>query len=351
MAKQNEQLPAVNAGNPLTGGLVLPGEKVAKERFTVMCSEKFKDFNELVSRLNQTAVTNDIQLDTAERTVKEATKYLGDIKKYHDEQKKPFKEIGDVIDTVTKVEYSTVLENAKSAALKQITNYKNLKLAQAAEEKRKADEAARKLQEELEEQRKLVDRRMRMATAKVFGGSYTKNSGEQMTFPMLYTVEECRKAEDMFQNKFPIDGVSDELQTYLRITKDLSVKTLRQMADIFNEGLEIAERISYIKRDYDEEIENIRNRIGIKIEKVVKAEVKSASMAVNAAAKGIIAKIDWTIEDLSKVPVEYLQLNDAAVRAFTQGDNRENVLKQIKDGKGGEIIAGIHFIASTTTRV
>lgn len=349
MAK--EVLPAVQAGNPLTGGIVLPDESVAKQRFTVMCSERFTDFNNLVSRLNQTAVANDQQLDTAERTVKEATKYLGDIKKYHDEQKKPFKEIGDVIDSVTKTEYSTVLENAKSAALKQITNYKNIKIAQAAAAQRKAQEEANAKQQQLEKQRQLVDHRMRMAEAKVFGGSYTKHSGEQLTYPMLSTAEECRKAEYTFQNKFPIDGVSDELQTYLRITRDLAVKTLRDMASVFDEGVEIAERISYIKRTFDEEIENVRNRIGIKIEKVVQAEVKSANRAVSAASKGVIAKIDWTVEDLSKVPVEYLQLNEAAIREFTQGDNREKVLKQIKEGKGGEIISGIHFIASTTTRV
>ena len=350
MAKKEELKPNDAGVARLSSGVVLPEKEKAEANFKVMLVEKFPDYNEVVSRINSATVNSKEELDTANGLIKQATTYVSGIKKYHDEVKKPFKAICDVIDSLTKSDYSEPLELAKAALTKRVTTFKNLELAKAQKEAEIAAEKARELEQKMEHERRIMDVRINMAVAKVFGGSYTRNDGEVVTLRMITTKEEVRKTIVMFKDKFPIEGVQEEFKTYLRKVCDIAIRSLRDIESVLD-GDSVAEDIAYVKAKMDEEVELIRNKIGLKMEKVVKAETKGAMQAVNAASKGLTETISWDVDDLSQVPLEFLQLNESAVREYSQKENRQMILDRVKEGKNGSIIAGLYFRVTTTTRV
>lgn len=348
MAKKEEVKKTVAiAGDTISDGLVLPSEEVVKMRFAAMCTERFPTFDALVTKLNTTTVTNDVTLDTAERTIKEATAEVNKIEAFRKEKGDPFRLVVDTINSYSNGTYKDTLNLAKANAVKRVSDYRIVQAALEKDKQKKATEEANKLELQLVADRKTVDGRIKMASAKVFGGTYIKSNGDPINYPMLSTVEDCRSAITMFSTKYPTAGVDESLQPYLRVIRDLSVRIIKDMIDILTRDEDVANRISAIKQQFDEEVEITRNRIGIKIEKTVSAVTKESTKSFNSMNKGIKVSIDWKVVDISKVPAEFLQINEAAIRAYTQNDNRKTILDKIKEGKGDAVIDGIQFVASS----
>lgn len=348
MAKKKAEVAL--AGNPLSNGIELPEKQLVTERFETMLKGEFPTFDATISKLAQMEVTNDVTLDQATLALKEVKVLEKQIKLFHDNQKAPFKMICDVIDASTKLHYQSVLDQESLKLNAKITTYKNLKLRQAEANAKKAEEEAKLLEKDLEDDEKIVNRRAKMATAFVFGGSFTRTNGEVKTYRMVSTAEEARKWMATILEKFPTGGTSENGKIMSRAIRDLGVATLKKMEPVLKEEVDVAKRIAYIKEGFDEELEIILHRMELKNQKLVEQDVNKAVRNVAAAAKGIQKKISWTVTDISKIPVQFLTLDEAKVREYTQKENREHVLKMIKENKEDDIIPGLHFLVTTSVK-
>lgn len=327
----------------------LPRKEVAEKNYKLMLKEKFPEVEAFIQKLDESVVNTDTDEASAAMTLKMATQTLSSIEKFRKDTKEPFAVITKLIDECTKTELVSRIETGVINLKKKLTTYKLVKAKMEEEKLRKANEAKAILDYKLKQEQDTVVNRIKMAGFVVFGGAYTTKDGDVRKYPIKTTVKDCHYGIKQFDS-FRTNDVSSELQTILNCVKTESVKALKDLAFVFEQDVDILNRVSGIKANYDEQIAILMNRMGIKIEKAVNAEVKQAQQLVNKATTGLITSISWSINDLSKVPVEFLQINEQAIRAYTQGDNRSVILSKVKEGKASEIIDGITFSCTTSTR-
>lgn len=336
-----------NEKDGLTNGLVLPSQEVIKKNFTEMIQAKFPSYDASITKVRTTDVKSVEEMSIAEGVLKSATKLLKEIDAYRLENSKPFTEIATAIKSASDALFVGPMDEAIKG-LKE--NMKKFKIAQekvADDQRKKAEAEAEKKRLEMEKEVNLMEVRFNMASCKIFGGSYTLSNGEIMTCRMISNEDEAQKIKRLFSEKFPFNNVSDEMQSILKAVRDESIKSINQLIKIFRDGDMVVDRVADVKVVFDEMLNVYRERVGIKIEKMVKKEVSRANAFHKSVKKGLTKEISFLVTDLSKVPIEYLMINESAVREFYTGEKREMVLDSIEKGRGGELISGIAFSAET----
>ena len=318
-------------------------------------TKKFKSFIEqgdaLVSILNNAKVENDESLKIVEDNVKK----LKDVKNLIEKTRK---EIGaPLLEATKKINGHVKPANDKfSLALatitKSITRYKEVQLAM---ERAEAAKEAEKLRATMLDEKDHVERisfLLEMSFLSIFGGEIEiKKKNKIKELARLQTLEAAKALANTIETKFPKpetfvgqEKFALEARTFVfDLIETIQVKAISPES-VIDDILDSLYPQSLGRKNMI--IESFTKSL---VKKEVK-ETKKVALKGSYKGSGIKRVISFEVEDITKVPHQYLQVNELLLNQFKVA-NREDILKQIEDDKESVIIKGIRFSVSTKAMV
>lgn len=281
---------------------------------------------------------NDCELATNSLTnAKTLVKTLSTIK---DSLKSPYITTEKQIEEYFKLLVSP-LNKAITVASNTILNFKTLEAQRLKENEKENLKNELQSFESKEKQLELLEKVANSSLARLFGGMAVIG-GNKTLFEAPKDLNECQKLRFMFENKFPPMTSFGEFAPSVVVVKELSIKALNEIEQALKKNVTI---------DY----EMLRKKFSIKIETEIQAEKKKfnkqkqktekqVKTAANIALKGIRKTIQFQLSDISLVPLNYLTIDEVAIKNYI-ASNRENLKKMLDETDKGfvEPIKGIQI--------
>lgn len=300
----------------------------------------------LTAIIKASKVETDDQLASVENNVRK----LSDIKKaieaiqkqINDPFNKAKKEIKSEID-VPLLKINGVLTKINSV----ITSYKTLKLAQSREEAKDVKSEGITEIKNLKESADDLIYYILVSVKKLFGGSITTKKGVSKYIEKPATLEEFNAVVKEINDRFPDSSTFHE--DIREIAIDFSVQIIKT-AEFVRENCLTTEFEDVLKTAYAQKIPNLMKDFEIKqiVSKKEQKLEKTVSDMTTSKGTGLRTDIEFSVMDPNEVPRDYLSVDNSKVNAYKR-DNRDAILKLIKEGKALDIIPGIKFTVKQQT--
>jgi hypothetical protein len=324
-------------------------EELFQENFIASVNNEFSSFEakalELTNSSATIVVNNQEDIDIAKGRILDITSWINMLLTKHKEFKKPFLFFANTLDAKKKK-----LEEDLTAS-KNVINSK-ITFRETILKKEKADLLIAQKAKKDEEDKLILTDTMRLSRlvsnirAMLYGGQFINSEGvshKEGCFSLL----EVEKIEQVVVNNLPKPEKFHEkcLETYktsVRLISDMILA--RKTAVMTTSGTVIS--------DTEAAIISETTTIIADQERILVAESKKADKAIVNAGKGFRRDIEYEVFDLSRVPKEFLTINESAIIKYKQ-ENRELILDSLKDNKGDGhgFIAGIKFSVKTSSIV
>lgn len=235
------------------------------------------------------------------------------------------------------------------------------KAVQAAMLKRQQEEKMQAMDEVSEEQAKegeLVSRLEKKCNAMIYGGQYTNKEGKTERFGPItgYTHSDIEKVKKVINENLPPENKFKHFsENFLDVKADL-VKRIGEVESLIielNDAKTSDKRKSSIAGDIADKHANALHQtirreehmMDLIYKKRVETREETAG-EIRSYKKGLREMVKHTCQDISKVPDEYIIVDDRKVADFAQA-NGKYIKEQIQKGNADEIIPGIHFYVET----
>jgi len=321
----------------------------------LMIKEKFAVQRLSIDQLSKTAkdlkVENELAIPIAEgllKQIKGVVNAVEDAKKLY---KQPYKAKMDEIEAYAKELTNDLLINDKRIR-DDMKNVKELIIAQKrAEEDRKQKEIQAKALEKEEKANTLIRISLRLYSM-LFGGSVTNKKGITNTFaPMDFSDKKnLNEFLDFINQNYPDIGKYVEFIDEHRKIKNSYVEAVKEINTLDTKSEEYEHSLSIIKHRLSIFHNDMSTEMGSSIDADIKTEKKIIANEMKTASKGIIEKPFYEIVDITKVPKQFIIINENAVSAFFVAE-RERVLADVKEGLGLELIPGLEIKIKTSLRI
>jgi hypothetical protein len=319
---------------------------------TEIISSKFSHFSKNIEVVKEYAVSlvieNDEGLTIADNNLKSINESLKNIDKVRKTFKDPYLTACNDIDNYVKENFTIPLEENKSLITKSVTSYKTIQTAQA---KLKLEKEQQKVKETLKEKEEEITRLSRIENqllARIYGGSWMNAKGIKNTSLGCQRYKETEEVLDIIKEKMPpVESFKHLVDEYNSMKKDMLIKLAKHksnLIELISEDPAIRERatnnIRNSKIAAGIEMNDKKDNISVQVQKEVAKETKAAKKQVAETSKGMRKTLKFEAVDITKVPKEFLMLNESAVREWAK-NNKEAISKQMLEGDS--IIDGIKY--------
>jgi hypothetical protein len=303
--------------------------------------DKLVKFSEAVS------ISDEKTLEVAQNNYGLISDSLKSIESIRTMIKEPYLETCKLIDSHAK-ELATPLEKAKALINNAITGYKTIQAAAARAEAEKARQAAQEIIDAKAEEVDMIERIARQLVARLYGGSWTNKAGQTKSAAGCFSKDDCTALVKIIDEQVPKPDsfvyFKDEYmvklsEIKLEISKyEVLLEDMNSDSDLLRENAQTA--IDKMKLEAGVKINDSRDESMKEVIKEARADVKQAEKEVKAADKGIRKTLKFAVEDITKVPHEFLLIDETKVREWAN-DNKDVIKNRIKDND--PIINGIKF--------
>jgi cell division septum initiation protein DivIVA len=312
--------------------------------------DKFDTFNknttDVVTLCNDITVDNKETCELATQHAGRATGLLNDIESLRKVIKDPYLAACKLIDDYTKTIVAPI-ELAKQRVSVKIKAWKVIE-----ESRLKADEEARMkgIEQAMEKKRQIKERLMRiheMLNARLFGGKYKLNNGEERTSPGCVSQADIDQLRKDVEEKYPRhEEFGEYKEDSLLLTEQLHQKIDQfetNLKNIQNGGVSASKSIEEINTLRTEANVNVIETAAALDGKLIRMEervVGKVKKEIKEASKGMRTYITFEVTDLWNVPREFLMIDEKAINEY-KTQNKELIIDQIKNNK--QPVTGIVF--------
>lgn len=287
----------------------------------------------LVESCYKLRVTDTTTLGISEQKLTECVQTAKVIEDKRKEIKEPFLQAGKDIDSIAK-ELSEPLLKAIAILKESQLEYQNKLASEVGDYVQSRIEAIKIAYNAKHEELDLIRRVFNKQHARIYGGTFVDNKGEAIKCDCAKSVADLN---DIASAKYPPE------EKFVNF-RDLYTRIVRTIDSFIEEATEYVEkgRISELielgksSEDIGPKIINIEKQ---KLVKEEDTEIKKVEKTIKEATKGIRETLDYELVDITKVPIEYLEINDKKVKNHIASHKDE-----IKDGSTEFDIPGINFI-------
>ena len=243
------------------------------------------------------------------------------------------------------------LEESKSILSKKLTSWKQVQRATAeATAKREKEELDSKSEKDIEELKRM-NRIEHNLYVRLFGGeSIMKDLSREKKRPCQNTLD-VENAIEWVESKFPsIDDFPDNLredsirvkEMFLMVARSLKKAFFDSESDHAGTRDDALNQIMTMNSDYLLEVENRRAERKGELSEQIKSVEKTIEKTVGQEKKGFRKDVVFEILNSEVVPERFKMVDEKKVKDF-KTQNREKIMRYIKDGKDLEIIQGLKF--------
>lgn len=323
--------------------LLIKQEKI--DASFIEIKKKFDRFDKLVMSIKVTDVDS---MNTADGNLKDVMDMIKKAEAIKNDLKGPYLETTKAIDKAYKFINSN-LENYKAVIKKHIITFKNLEKArmelEAEAERIKIAEESKVKEEVLNE----LSRIAQMMNSKVFGGLYYTKSGEEKSSPGLRSSQACDELIDEIRTKFPDSSnytPLEDIANQLKVDVQDDILHLKEVVTFMNEDTdEFNKAYSILAQKSINRINETFHKSFTRLDKETKKANKTIDNEIHSVAKGLRGTIKFIVEDISKVPSEYLMVDPTKINEFKVAA-KEKVMADMKEGN--VTIPGIKFYYDQT---
>lgn len=305
----------------------------------------YKQADTLIAVVDQSKIETDEELVIVKSNVSKLKTVEKTIEEYRKLLNKPLAEATKKVNGHTKPTTEKI-SFCLSRINKKITSFNELKLAQ---QKKEAEALKKKSEEEnsnREEMIKRISHFSNMTLAIIFGGKIQTSAGEK-NYPRPETSDDVMRIYNTIFEKFPkpetfgvLKHNANELfTTALQIVEEIQLRDAKtnNLAEVLNEYYATAQTM----------INQVLVDLNVTVQKLDKQVEKEIKTLTTSAGTGLRRTITFKVLDISKIPIEYLQLNESMISSYCVG-YRDDILKSLAEGKD-EIIPGIKFEVESKT--
>jgi hypothetical protein len=294
---------------------------------------------ELETRLVNLNVSTQQDCDIATETLTKAKTLVKSIDEIQKDLKAPYTETSRQIESYFK-KFAEPLNKAVKVASDIILNFKTIEANKAKEQEK---ENLKKVEEDFKDKIETLEKLSKIALstiARLFGGM-AKVAGKDTLFEGVNTLDDCTRLRVMFEQKFPSISDFGEMAPTAALIRETGLKALEDMESTLRK-MKSPDK-DFLKTIYEAkimtEIASEQKRLN---KTIIKAE-KTVTTAAQVAMKGTRKEIKFVLTDISKVPLNYLELDETAIKNWI-ASNRELIKKRL-DGSDApiEFIKGIQF--------
>lgn len=290
--------------------------------------KSFEEVKPEIQRLQQiefdVAILNNENLTVAQNQVRDAKEVLNNIETVRKLVKKPYLETTKLIDAYAK-ELADPIKKFVDARKGAIAAYKALLVAQKRKEEEAKKEEEKKIAKQKAEEADRILRIKSMLNARLYGGSYLTKKGTKVNYPGCKDQEEVKQLME-FVNR---NATSVKVQ-YMEDDYREMLNQFFYDAKDFIEKLDNKENIENLKQQAEKKIEETKTTLKDKIIEEAHKSIKTSEAETKDAGKGLRKNILYELDDLSKVPLEFITIDDRAVRKYLI-DNREAILSSLRE--------------------
>ena len=286
------------------------------------------------------SVNNDQEADIALQQIKSAKDLVKTVTTVSKELKAPYQETVKTIDSYFK-KFLGSINSAINVAGTIVLNYKTV---QAQKLKEEAEKNLESVSKESVEGRELLDKITRIAEttkARIFGGLGWKR-GVKTFYEGVNTIEECEALLESIESTFPDITTFRHMAPTIAMIKELSINTLNTMCIDIRKGF--APDRKFLNAIYTEKVNAEILGEEKRLKKQELASKKKVIQAPSMVMKGTRKTIQFKLTDKSRVPLNYLEVDEKAVNEYISL-HRDAIKKRLDaaDDKAIELIGGISF--------
>ena len=300
--------------------------------------------NKIANTLKKVVVKDEETLNIARKTLGNASTLIDSIETQRKDLIKPYQEIIDGINEIAK-SITSEMQQAYEDTKRNAVLWQTTSIDKALIDYNKKMEENEKVVEEATEKYHFIIRIKNQIMAKVFGGSYTTKTGEVKTIACPVKLSELVSQLAYIKDTTPTGEKVAPFESIVDSIKKLVLTAGSQLMQLMTEKVEcenavdmasIDKRISLLRVNTETEIDKLIDSATLFLKKFVKDLNKSCENELKAVAKGTRKNVKYSVEDISLVPVDYLEVNDKKVKEFIK-NNKE----KIEDNE--QLLRGIHF--------
>lgn len=291
-------------------------------------------------KLVNITVSNEQESTIAEQQIKSAKDLVKQINQINADLKSPYQETVKMIDSYFK-KFMGSIDKALSVASSILLNYK---VVEADRLKRLAEESIKALVDENAESLEVINKIRHIAEtikARIFGG-WGHYRGEKTHFEPVRDIQGAKVLLDSLENNFPDITSYKSMAPTVAMLRELAINTLNSIIrDIeANTAPDMKFLETYLTKKIDAEIISEEKRL----KKQTASSKKKVAQAPAQVMKGVRKLINYQVNDKSRIPLNYLEVDSKAVNDYVS-INREIIKKRLDaaDGKAIELIGGISF--------
>ncbi len=312
--------------------------------------ERFGNFSDEIAKYEKYSmnikVSDPGSLAVAESHSATINKILKDIEDVRKVFKEPYLKAVKNIDDYAKI-LAEPFERFKKRVNTAITIHKELQEAakKIEEEKLKKEVEAERIEKEGE--LTFIKRIKDQAYARLYGGRYITNSGEQKSVSGCVDAKMCDEFEKFIKEKFPkpseFKHVSSEIDKLFEIVLKLIKEHRINLSDLESRNEMIRkdalERITIAKTKAEILAEDKFANAEALINKEFNKDVRAIEKETKDAGKGLRLSILFKIVNEDDVPIDFKTVNESLVKKYIQ-NNKEKILEELK--ANNQPIKGIH---------
>ena len=299
--------------------------------------------DEVEKKLLQVAISDELTLNAARTTLGKGKDLLKEINEFSDSLKRPFAETKSRIETYQKSFVAVLAKNVEIASGR-ILNYQTIEAEKARElEQKRLDELTAESDKDAADFERL-NRLCVTSICRIFGGNCMVG-GKETIFSPLSDEKECQHMRMVFEQKFPAPETFGKFAGNMAVIRELSINAINAIEIGYRNknSLELALEKKLLEEKFDKELEKERKRV----DKEKTKKEKEISSVAKMAMAGTRKTIEYTVIDISKVPLTFLAVDENAVAQYIAA-NREELKKELADAERSgekfvERIAGIKF--------
>jgi len=265
------------------------------------------------------------------------------IEKIRKEFKDPYYKTGQEIDAYAK-SLSMPLDTAKKSLNSKVMGFKK-----SQETKLIVEQAEIRKQSELNEKAKkaeiaLIDRIREQITARLFGGQYITGEGIICPCEPAKNVAETTDIYLKLSQDFPrsfFKHMIKESETAFKELSDMVLNHQKKIAMLAAEG-KLEEYIIQAKQEAQSDARVAKAKAEQGVEEQAQKDEKKMTSTMKTATKGIRATIEFSVEDIRLVPVEFLVVDQVKVNQYIK-DNKEQILNAISNEGAASPVSGLRF--------
>lgn len=303
-------------------------------------TNKFDQFPSMINgyRMNiaNIEIKNEETLLAAQTKLSQGKTIVDNIDKVRKVIKEPYLKAGKEIDAYSKLLSEPLIKDLDLLKLKTKT-YIEVQAAQARAEAAKVQAEIDSKRIKTEEELSLLERITKQLQARLFGGTYTTNSG---TFNSAgcKSIKDCDELHEYIINNFPNPKSYSYIEDALEALK---LKCLVDIAKIKNAMVDDNPNKILSIRDAETKRMNLEfSAIESKHNSEIKKQEKGIAESIREARKGLSKKLGYVVTNEDKVPIQFWSIDEAKIKTYLS-ENREEIYNSLEEGS--QIIPGVEF--------